>query len=115
MVSGCEPQELMEIGKNEYVPLKAAHGIKQLRKNFSLEVMRDDDIASQYLTFPVSTAQYLLLYAEIAKIPPNELKNDTWQIWWLTVARRKTAKEQKFPILLLFLYFFPSYMECLNI
>lgn len=45
MTSGCEPQELMEIGKNEYVPLKAAHGIKQLCKNFSLEAMRDDDIA----------------------------------------------------------------------
>lgn len=35
----------MEIGKNEYVPLWAAHGIKQLCKNFSLGAIRDDDIA----------------------------------------------------------------------
>lgn len=43
--SNCETQELIETGKSEHVPPKAAHGIKQLRKNFSLEAMRDDDIA----------------------------------------------------------------------
>lgn len=45
MASNCETQELIETGKNEHVSPKAAHGIKQLRKNFSLEAMRDDDIA----------------------------------------------------------------------
>lgn len=110
-VSGCEKQELIEIGKknkNEYVPTKAVHGIKQLHNNFSLEAMRDDDIALN-----IWPSQFQLLSTSYCtqKLPKFHLMSwkMTRQIWWLTAARRKTATEQKIPISLPFLYFFQLY------